>query len=337
MPTKQPLTQTFILSHYRFIMKKALYSLLFGLLATAASAQEHAIYSQYQVYQNLINPGVAGFDNEFILLANARHSWAGFPGAPRSYTFLYTGPVGDKLGLGGSLFTEYIGNQIVSRIQGMYAFRFKIERAQVGLGLTTEFLRRRLNNEILANPLIDNRDGVLEGAVDGQRLFTSSFGAHIAYDNSMFFSLVLPSAIRARLDEIPTEEPQNESGAGLRYFILQVGGTLNVYKHGFALVPSIAVRSIRDVPFQVDLNLQGRFLEDKLIAGLTYRPNSKGSMAFLIGTKYNRFNLFYTYDVSFGPFQQYSTGAHEFSFAYTFKRKKPTVPIQNTNIYQQGQ
>lgn len=318
-------------------MKKAFYSLLFGLLATAASAQEHAIYSQYQVFQNLINPGVAAFGNEYLFLANARHSWAGFPGAPRSYTFLYTGPVGDKLGLGGSVFTEHIGNQIVSRIQGIYSFRFKVDRAQVGLGLTTEFLRRRLNNEVLTNPLVDVRDDVLAGAVDGQRLFTSSFGAHVLYDDAFFASLVLPSAIRARLDEIPTDEPQNETGAGLRYFILQIGGVLNLYEQNFKLLPSIAVRSIRDVPFQVDLNLQGRFMDDKLIAGLTYRPNSRGSMAFLIGTQYNRFNLFYTYDISFGPFQQYSTGSHEFSFAYTFKRKKPPVPIQNMNIYPQAQ
>ncbi len=318
-------------------MKKAIYSLLFGLWVASAAAQEHAIYSQYQVFQNLINPGVAGFDNEFLLLANARHSWAGFPGAPRSYTFLYTGPVGDKLGLGGSLFTEYIGNQIVSRIQGIYSFRFKVDRTQIGLGLTTEFLRRRLNSDVLTNPLIDVRDAVLEGATDGQRLFTSSFGAHILYDNAMFVSLVLPSAIRARLDEIPVDNPQAESGAGLRYFILQLGGMLPIYQHNFTLIPSIAVRSIRDVPFQVDLNVQGRFLDNKLIAGLTYRPNSRGSMAFLIGTQYNRFNLFYTYDVSFGPFQQYSSGSHEFSFAYAFRRKKPPVPIQNTNIYQLGQ
>jgi type IX secretion system PorP/SprF family membrane protein len=318
-------------------MKKAIYSLLLGLLVGSVSAQEHAIYSQYQVFQNLINPAVAGFDNEFLLLANARHSWAGFPGAPRSYTFLYTGPVGDKLGLGGSLFTEYLGDQIASRIQGIYSFRFRIDRTQVGLGLTTEFVRRRLNSEVLTNPLIDTRDQLLNGGFDGQRLFTSSFGAHILYDNTMFFSLVLPSAISAQLDEIPVEDPQSETGAGLRYFILQLGGVLNVYQHNFKLLPSIAVRSIRNVPFQVDLNLQGRFLDDKLITGITYRPNSKGSVAFLIGTQYNRFNLFYTYDLAFGPFQQYSTGSHEFSLAYIIKRKKPPVPIQNTNIYQQAQ
>ncbi|MBK9338226.1 MAG: PorP/SprF family type IX secretion system membrane protein [Lewinellaceae bacterium] len=318
-------------------MKKVLYTLIFGLFTLAATAQEHAVYSQYQVFPNLINPGVAGFDNKHLFLVNARSSWSSFPGSPTTYTFLYNGPVGDKLGLGGSVYSEKIGAQTVTRVQGIYSFRFQVQRAEFGLGLTTEFLRRRISGDVLSNPIVDTGDGVLEGAVDGQRLFTSSFGVHALFDKKVFASLVLPSAIRARLDEIPLDDPRTESGSGIQYYIFQLGTIVDIPKHNFQLVPSIAIRNVRDVPFQVDLNLQGRFLDEKLIAGLTYRPNSGGSMAFLLGTKYNNFNLFYTYDVSFGPFQQYSNGSHEFTAAYTLARKKPRVPLENTNLYQQGQ
>lgn len=316
-------------------MKKVLYSLLFGLFAVAATAQEHAIYSHYQIFPSLINPGATGFDNNYLFLANARSSWNGFPGAPTTYTFLYNGPVGDKLGLGGSIFSEKIGAQNVSRIQGIYSFRFQVQRTKIGLGLTTEFMRRRISSDVLNNPLVNPGDGVLEGAVDGQRLFTSSFGAYALFDDAVFVNFVLPTAIRARLDEIPLDDPRTESGSGLRYYILQLGTNVQIEKHNFKLVPSITVRNVREVPFQVDLNLQGHFLDDKLIAGLTYRPNSGGSMAFLIGSRYNNFNLFYTYDVSFGPFQQYSNGSHEFTAAYSFARKKQRVPLENTNLYQQ--
>ncbi|MBL7776163.1 MAG: PorP/SprF family type IX secretion system membrane protein [Saprospiraceae bacterium] len=318
-------------------MKKICSTLIFGLLVLSAMAQEQAVYSQYQVFPNLINPGVTGFGNNFMFLANARSSWTGFPGSPTTYTFMYNGPVGDKLGLGGSVFAEKIGAQTVTRLQGSYAFRFKVQTAEVGLGLTTELLRRRLTGDVLNNPIVDPNDGALEGSVDGQRLFTSSFGAHVVFDGKVFTSLVLPTAIRARLDEIPLDDPQTESGAGIQYYIFQLGAIVDVAAQNFKLVPSIAIRNVRDVPFQVDLNLQGRFLEDKLIAGLTYRPNTGGSMAFLLGTRYNRFNLFYSYDVSFGPFQQYNSGSHEFTVGYTFERKKPSVPLENTNIHQQNQ
>ncbi|MCC6458829.1 MAG: PorP/SprF family type IX secretion system membrane protein [Saprospiraceae bacterium] len=316
-------------------MKKALSTLIFGLLVwSAAFAQEQAVYSQYQVFPALINPGYTGFDNNYTLLANARSSWSGFPGSPTTYTLMYNGPAGDKLGLGGSIFAEKIGAQTVTRLQGLYSFRFQVQKAQIGLGLTTEFIRRRISSDVLSNPLVDPNDGALEGSVDGQRLFSSSFGAYMLYDERVFASLVLPTAIRARLDEIPVDNPTAESGAGIKYYIVQLGAILDVPSQNFKVVPSLTIRNVRDVPFQVDLNLQGRFLEDKLIAGLTYRPNTGGSLAFLLGTHYKQFRMYYSYDVSFGPFQQYNGGSHEFTLAYALQRKKPRIPLENTDLYQ---
>lgn len=317
-------------------MKKIFSTFIFGLfIFSAVYAQEQAVYSQYQVFPVLINPGYSGFDNHHLFLLNARSSWTGFPGAPQTYTFLYTGPVGDKLGIGGGLFSEKIGDMNVTRIQGNYSFRFQLQRANFGLGLTTEFLRRKVSSSLLTNPLVQPTDEVVEGWTDGQRVFTSSFGAYMLYDERVFAQIVFPSAIRARLDEIPVDQ-EPESGAGIRYYIVQLGAILDIPSQNFKLVPSLTVRNLRDVPFQVDLNLQGRFLEDKLIAGLTYRPNTGGSLAFMLGTRYKQFNLFYTYDVSFGPFQPYNGGSHEFSVGYAIERKKPRIPLENTDLYQQN-
>ena len=192
-------------------MKKTLSTLIFGLiLVSAALAQEQAVYSQYQIFPVLINPGATGFDNNYLLLVNARSSWTGFPGSPTTYTVMYNGPIGDKLGLGGSVFAEKIGKQTVTRIQGSYSFRFQVQRARIGLGLTTEFLRRRVSSDVLNNPVVDPNDGVLEGSVDGQRLFTSSFGAHVLFDERVFASLVLPTAIRARLEALSALMPPED-------------------------------------------------------------------------------------------------------------------------------
>lgn len=318
-------------------MKKISSAFIFSLfILSAAFAQEQAVYSQYQVFPVLLNPGYTGFDNTHLILLNARSSWTGFPGSPKTYTLLYSGAIGDKLGLGGGLFSEKIGDMNTTRIQGNYSFRFQLQRARFGLGLTTEFLRRKVTSSLLTNPLVQPNDDVLEGWVEGQRVFTSSFGAYMLYDERVFAQLVFPSAIRARLDQIPVDN-EPESGAGIKYYIVQLGAILDISSQNFKLVPSLSIRNLRDVPFQVDLNLQGRFLEDKLIAGLTYRPNTGGSLAFMLGTHYKQFNLFYTYDISFGPFQQYNGGSHEFSVGYAFERKKPRIPLENTDLYQQKQ
>ncbi|MBL7804333.1 MAG: PorP/SprF family type IX secretion system membrane protein [Saprospiraceae bacterium] len=320
-------------------MKKVLFTLIFGFSALFAFAQEPAVYAQYQLFPVLINPGYTGFQDKHEFLLNARRTWAGFPGSPSTYTFMYNGPVGDKLALGGGLFSEKAGSVNTLRLQLNYAFRFRIQKAQIGLGLSTEFLRRNANGDLLEpTPVLDPNDEVLEGAVEGQRFFDASVGAFVMYDERFFAGLSLPNTIRARLDEIPTSNSggnnTNNNGGLFQFYIFQMGYILNVESQNFKIIPSLALRNVRDVPYQIDFNVQGRFLDDKLIGGLTFRPQSSNSMVTcLIGTKYKGAQLYYSYDVSFGNFQQYNSGSHELSVAFALDRKAPKPAPEATEIY----
>lgn len=305
-------------------MKKAFFTLLIGFFALQAFAQEQAVYSQYQILPVLINPGYTGFEGTHQFIANARSSWTGFPGRPNTYTLMYNGPVGDKLALGGGIFSEKLGDVNLIKFQLNYAFRFRIQKARIGIGLSTDFLRKQVDPELLGNPLIDRNDEVLENMVEGQSIFDASVGMHLLYDEKLFVSLSLPNTIRARLDEVPVAESSNAQGGSLfQYYVFQIGYVANMPSQTFKIVPSIAMRKFRDVPYQIDLNVQGRFLEDKLIAGLTFRPNNKGAAAFMIGSKFKLFQLFYSYDVAFSPFQQYSGGSHELSVAISLAKRSP--------------
>jgi len=316
-------------------MKKALFTLLFGLFAAAAFSQEQAIYSQYQVFPVLINPGYTGFENTHQVIANARSTWTGFPGRPTNYTLMYNGPVTDRLGLGAGVFSEKIGDLTTLKLQLNYSFRFKIQKAQIGLGLSTEFLRRQASADLLSNPLVDRNDSALESLVDGQQIFDASIGTHILYDERFFVGLTLPNTIRTRLDEVPIDE-EPTSGNLFQHYVFQLGYILDVPSQNFKIVPSLTMRQFRDTPYQIDMNVQARFLEDKLIAGLTYRPNSRGSAAFLIGSKFKQFQFFYSYDVSFSNFQQYNGGSHEISVACSLARNtaKPGTPTSQSDLFQ---
>lgn len=316
-------------------MKKALFTLIFGVFVVAATfAQEQAVYAQYQVFPILINPGYTGFEGKHEFVGNARSTWAGFPGKPSTYTLLYTAPVGDKLALGGGIFTEKVGDMSTLKLQLNYAFRFRIQKAKIGLGLSTEFFNRNLNNDLLNNPLVQGGDPILDGAISPQRIFDATIGTHIVYDEKFFVSMSLPNTVRARLDEVPTETPEQAKGGLFQHYIFHLGYIVNVPSQNFKIIPSLALRNVRDVPYQIDLNVQGRFLEDKLIAGLTFRPNSSGSMAFTLGSKYRTFQLLYSYDVSFSSFQQYNGGSHELGLSFSFDPKKKTAnPVETTNPY----
>ncbi|MCB9306726.1 MAG: PorP/SprF family type IX secretion system membrane protein [Lewinellaceae bacterium] len=316
-------------------MKKAFFTLIFGIIAIAAFAQEQAIYSQYQVFPILVNPGYTGFQDQHEFVGNARSTWTGFPGKPNDYTIMYSGPVGDKLALGGGLFSEKIGDVTTLKFQLNYAFRFRIQKARIGIGLSTEFLNRSADPSLLTNPLVDKNDDVLEGLTEGQKIFDASVGTHVLYDERLFISLALPNTIRTRLDDVPVVNTNPENNGSLfQHYIFQLGYIADIQSQNFKLIPSLTIRQIRDTPFQIDVNLQGRFMDDKLIAGLTYRPSAEGSAVFLIGTKLNKFQLYYSYDVSFSNFQQYNGGSHEVSVAYMLPRKAPKAAPDPADLYQ---
>lgn len=308
-------------------MKKILFTLIFGLSALAAFSQEQAIYSQYHAFPVLINPGYTGFEDQHQFIANYRSTWTSFPEKPTTYTLMYNGPVGDKLALGGALFSDNAGKVSTTKLQINYAFRFQIKKVRIGLGLSTEFLNRKADAALLSDPLVERNDDVLESLVDGQQIFDASIGGYAQHEGGLFLGLSLPNTIRTRLDEAPVAGEEQAGRNLLEHYIFQMGYKFDLKDQNFKLVPSITMRKIRDTPYQIDLNLQGRFLDEKLIAGLTFRPGSSGAAICMLGTKVSQFQFFYSYDLSLSNFQRYTGGSHELSVAYTFNRKPKTVSV----------
>ncbi len=303
-------------------MKKILFTLIFGLSTLAAFAQEQAIYSQYHVFPVLINPGYTGFENQHQFLANYRSTWTSFPEKPSTYTLMYNGPVGDKLALGGALFSDNAGKVSTTKIQINYAFRFQVKKVKIGLGLSTEFLNRKADAGLLSDPLVERNDDVLESLVNGQQIFDASIGAYAIHDDKLFFGLTLPNTIRTRLDQAPADGGGTSASSKLLdYYIFQMGYKFDQKDQGYKIIPSITMRKIRDTPYQIDLNLQARFLDEKLIAGLTFRPGDSGAAIIMLGTKVSQFQLFYSYDLSLSNFQRYTGGSHELTVAYSFNNK----------------
>jgi type IX secretion system PorP/SprF family membrane protein len=309
-------------------MTKALSTLVLGcLFATSLLAQEAANYTQYQLYPVLYNPGVTGFGGGHEVIINAKKSQLGFKGTPVAYTAMYHGSIGDKLGLGGSIFSESIGDINTTKLQGNYAFRFKVQKAQIGIGLTTEFINQSLDASLLDNNLIDQTDVLVAEWTGGRQFFDASAGTHILYDEKLFVGLALPNLVRSRIDQISPDVPLSpEVDTEGRYFF-HFGYILDRQNQGYKLIPSIAVRNYRNVPLQVDLNVQGRFLQDKLIAAITMRPGDAGLAGFMIGTSQKNLQLVYSYDIAFGPFQQQHNGSHELSLSYALQPRSKKIGV----------
>ncbi len=301
-------------------MKKLLYILTVLILgfSTQSSAQEEAVFNHYHINPLLTNPGAAGFDkDEHNVFFNLRNQWSGFEGTPKTYSFSYNGPIGERLGIGALIYTENIAAITRFRAQLAYAFNYSLKEFDFGVGMSTEFHRLRITNDATDNPLYQAGDVQIEDAIEGLRVFDASLGIRGTYKDDTYFGLTFPNLIRNKLDEIAFEE----RSFFISYYIATLGHRFNIEEQSISFDPSVMVRRVRNVPLTVDFNLKVGFMNDRLMTGVTYRAGTGGAMSILLGTKYNTLAFYYSYDIYFQRFQRYNGGSHELTLAFVFEKK----------------
>lgn len=312
-------------------MKHLIIAIIVLASAWSLEAQEQAaVFSQYQVAPILITPAVAGFSGDHTIQMNLRTAWVGFPGAPKTYGVQYHGPIGKTLGVGLGILSETLGNTSRFRFQMNYAFHYAFERnnketAKIGLGFSTDFHQFRVassttNAEIMNNiPQYDITDRRLVTAVDGESIFDAALGIWGTVRQRTFIGLTFPNLIVAKIGDIESGESQ---GSFFRSVIFNLGHKFDVAGSNLTIEPSLMIRKMLDVPLQAHFNVVGGFLDEQLLAGLSFHAGTGGEMGLILGTKIDVLRFYYSFDLGFQNFQQYSSGSHELTVAFTFAKSK---------------
>lgn len=299
-------------------MKKIL---LLSIIAVAAlmqvQAQDQAIFSHYNINPILIHPAAAGFSGQHQLLFNARMQWTGFPDAPKTFMAQYNGPLSKSFGIGFGVLSESAAQLQRTRAQLNYAIRFPLGKDwEMAAGFSTELQQIRLHGDVAGGSFVDLGDRIIDANMSGVRFLDASVGVYGTYKENTFGGLSFTNLVRSRLDGLVVSD---EKESLFNYYVFYLGHKFEVEDLKFTLEPSVMARQIRDVPFQLDINLKAGFLDDQLLAGVSYR--SLGVMGVMLGVQVSPFNLYYTYDVSFQQFQQFNSGAHEVTIALNMKKK----------------
>lgn len=298
-------------------MKNLILLVLFLFAFGSANAQDQAIFTQYHISPILINPGATGFNEKNNLMMNLRSQWAGFPGAPKTYSVGYHGPLGRTMGIGANILSEKIASLDRLRFQLNYAFRYQIgEDVKLGMGFSTEFQSMGLARTTNENPLIES-ERLVSDYIDGVKIFDATLGFYGTIKERTHIGLSFPNLVVARLGEIAGSEPE---GGFLKYFIFDMGHKLDFENAGVSFEPSIMVRKTLNSPFQIDFNTVAGFLSDQLFAGLSYRSGTGGAVGILLGGKISSVKVFYGFDLSFAKFQEYNSGTHEITAAFEFSK-----------------
>lgn len=278
-------------------------------------AQEEAVYTQYTLNPAWVNPAYTGFNDEHNLYLNYRSHWTAFDGAPRTFSGNYHGGITDRIGLGVLVSTESIGAINDFRAGLAYAYRFgDPSQWKMSIGLNTEYESYSVKGSVVHNPDVDPTDPVLIDAIDGIQFFNVGLGFYGEYDEKFFAGISLPKMIRARINDVRFDEEDNNKF--LQYFTAMAGYRIDVAEHGFKVEPSVFLKRLQGVDFQIDANLRAYFLNDQLVGGLSYSLGTGDRLGFLIGTQLGAFRLYYSYDVSFQNFQDYANGSHELTLGF---------------------
>lgn len=267
-------------------------------------------FTQYYLNPQVMNPAYTGFQSKYRLALNYRSHWSDFPDAPKSFAAHYNGPATDRVGIGAMLFTESYGAENRFRGQLSYAYMFGSEDYKMSLGVSTDYSQFRLDNSAITNPLYDPNDPTVNAALDGRRYFAASLGFYTEYKTQFYFGLSLPQVILTRIDD---GEGDDETSFN---YIATIGTWIMLPDYDMVIEPSLYLKKIGNAPLHVDINVVGKFLEDRLYGGLSYSAGAGNRFGFLLGARIANFRFYYGYDVSYQEFQDYNNGSHEVTLSF---------------------
>jgi type IX secretion system PorP/SprF family membrane protein len=305
-------------------MKKSFLIIAIAFVSIAKiSAQDEAIFGHYMLNPVLINPALSGQSGKYQLFGHLRNQWTGFAGQPKTYALSFNGRMTDNVGLSAELLTEKFALTDRMRTQLGYAYHFENAKKGIkgGFGFSTEFHRERLDRSVYDNALFEGGDRLVEANTSNVSFFDATAGGYAILADKFLVSIATPNLIRARLGVTDIDTIKKEKTL-FRQVILLSSYKISMDK--MTIEPSLAFRKVYKAPFEVDLNLLARFLDDKFIVGVSMRPGDSGNIGLLAGTKIEFFKIYYSYNSSLAEFKAYNRQAHEVTIGLEFNRNKQT-------------
>lgn len=274
---------------------------------------ERYISTQSQLNPQLINPGAIGSGLNHQIFVNYRNKWSGIDGAPRTLTLSYNGAVGNRLGVGVNVLSDKFGELETTKGELGLSYTIVSDNNQVGFGLSGAYIKHAIGGYGNANP----NDPIISQALSGAEYFDASFGLYGIYLKKFYYGLSLPSLVSSRISDIDNGSDDNKEIG----FILQLAYRLDI-QEDISMTPGIIMKKLSNVPTHIDLNLNFGFLQDKLIGGVTYTVGADKRLGFLIGTKIENLNFYYSYNTSSNVIQDYNNGSHEVTLGFNFGGNK---------------
>ena len=288
---------------------------IFGVQQTA-TAQQDAMYSMYMFNGLAVNPAYAGSRERASITALYRHQWTGLEGAPKTFVISGHAPLlNDKIALGGSIASDNISIFHVISMNVDYAYRIKIGKGKLSLGVNATLNNHRARwNELTLN---DQNDQAFDNK---KSVFNPNFGFGAYYYSDRFYvGASVPHLLNSSLDKSFKLEGTEAVARQWRHYFFTAGAMFNFGKN-VKFKPSFLFKYVQNAPFEADLNASF-LLKDALWLGASYRTGD----AVVVMIEYmfaKNFRAGYAYDITLTDLRKYSGGSHEIMIGYEFGKKE---------------
>lgn len=296
-----------------------LLALLIGISGSfSVVAQQLPQLTQYQFNDYVFNPAVAGSRPFFELRSGHRYQWVGIQDAPRTFTLSGISPVGEKMGVGGYLFTDHVGPSRRTGVQFSYAYHLKLnEQLKLSLSLSAGVLQFLIDGSKIQ--LHDPGDPAMDDQLRGQTVPDAKFG-FLLYHDRFWFGATAPQILRNKVYFLDEEETLSR----MEDHYYAMGGYRFHLNDDWQLEPSFLLKYVDPVPPKADLTATIRY-QNTIWLGASYRTND--AWCAMVGYWLKEtFQFGYSYDIITSNLRNYSTGSHEVMLAVTIGREDPTPP-----------
>ena len=295
-------------------IKKFLLILLVAFAATAARAQQDAMYTHYMYNTLSVNPGYAGTRDALTATLLHRSQWVGFDGAPVTQTFTLHSPAfRENIGLGFAVVNDKIGPLHNTSATGDFSYRIRVtQKSQLAFGLKAGLNIMQANLNALS--LDQQADLAFQNNLNSKLLPNFGFGVYYFRDR-FYAGLSTPKLLQ---NNFKTNEVSGSATilSEKRHFFFITGAVFNLSK-SVVFKPTTFIKATVAAPVEADLTATF-ILEKRIYAGAMFRTGD--ALGVLAGYDINdQFHVGYSYDWSYGiRTLKQNSGSHELILTYDF-------------------
>lgn len=293
-------------------------------LGTAFSfAQQDVQFTQYMFNTNAVNPAYTGSRGAVSGVALFRTQWVGFEGAPVTQSVNVNSPfLNDKLGIGFTILNEKIGPLKQTGIFTDFAYRIRLEKSTLALGLKAgaDIFQAGFSNL----NVINSGDNQFQTNVSSRMLPNLGFGVYY-HAERYYLGFSTPKLVQNNIDVQTGSASISQVGVHKMHYYF-IGGYVKDINPFIKFRPTVQAKLTYGAPLSLDANASFLFF-DKLWLGGMYRLGD--AVGMLVQFQFNsQLRAGYSYDYTTSRLNKFNNGTHEIMLGYdlSFAKEKIRSP-----------